>query len=151
MWAGWRLGDVPLRNEFGVTVLAVSRSGRSVFNPGPTFQLFPGDHLILTGEAEQLGSAVEYMARVDFPEEAEEEQDFLVEEVPLQSVAAWHGQTLAALDLRKQFDITVIAVRQGERLSASDPRRPLAADDHLVVAGRRRAIEALRSAAAAAT
>jgi Trk K+ transport system NAD-binding subunit len=49
--------------EFGVTVLAVSRAGRSFFNPGPTFQLFPGDRLILSGEPANLERAVEYLAR----------------------------------------------------------------------------------------
>jgi Trk K+ transport system NAD-binding subunit len=147
MWAGWKLGDVPLRNEFGVTILAVSRSGRNVFNPGPTFQLFPGDRLILTGDAEQLGAAVEYMARVDFPDESDEEQDFLVEDLPLAGVPHWHGTTLAKLDLRNQYGVNVIAVRRGDRLEAAAPHRPLASDDHLVVAGQRAAIDTLRRAA----
>jgi Kef-type K+ transport system membrane component KefB/Trk K+ transport system NAD-binding subunit len=150
MWAGRTLGDLPLRNEFGVTVLGISRSGRSAFNPAPGFQLFPGDRLILTGDAEQLSSAVEYMARVDFPDETEEERDFSVEELSLDRAVSWHGRTLADLDLRRQFGITVIAVRQGgERLTASQPNRPLLPADRLVVAGRRQAIAQVRAAATA--
>jgi Kef-type K+ transport system membrane component KefB/Trk K+ transport system NAD-binding subunit len=147
-WAGQTLGQVPLRDEFGVTVLAVSRSGRSFFNPGPELQLFPGDRLILTGEPDKLESAVEYLARVDFPHETEEERDFLVEEVSLTQAAGWHGQTIAGLGLRTRFGVNVIAVRQeGDRLSAPDPHRALTPEDCLVLAGSRAAIAQARGAA----
>jgi Kef-type K+ transport system membrane component KefB/Trk K+ transport system NAD-binding subunit len=147
MWAGWRLGEVPLRNEFRVTVLAVSRSGRSVFNPGPDFQLFPGDRLILTGEAADLEAAVEYMAQVDFSEDGDRDVDFSVDELPLEHADAWHGQTLADLDLRRQFGITVIAIRQGDSLAAADPKRPLTPADRLVIAGQEAALAEVRKAA----
>ena len=144
VWAGRRLREVPLRDEFNVTVLAVSRSGRSTFNPGPDVQLFPGDRLVLTGEPDDLARAVAYLQRVDFPHETTEEQAFVVEEVAVDDRPEWQSRSLADLDLRRRLDVTVIAVRAGDgTMSAPDPHEPLAAGQRLVVAGRPPALAAL--------
>jgi len=135
-WGGQRIADVPLREEFGATVLAVSRGGRSFFNPGPAFQLFPGDRLILSGEPDGLDRAIEYLARAETPAPPDREEDFAVEEVKVETVPGWTGQTLAALALPARYAVTVIAVATDrEQLSAPDPRRPLASHDRLVLAG----------------
>lgn len=146
VWAGRRLGEVPLRDEFGITVVSVSRSGRNIFNPGPDVQLFPGDRLILSGEPDKLALAVDYLTRVEFADDTE--TDFAVEELPLASAPHWQHRTLADLDLRKQFGVSVVAVRRrGDRMAAPHPREPLDADDRLVLAGRRQDLDRLRAAA----
>jgi Kef-type K+ transport system membrane component KefB/Trk K+ transport system NAD-binding subunit len=144
MWAGHRIADVPLRDEFGVTVLAVSRAGRSFFNPGPTFQLFPGDRVILSGEPAALQRAVDYLGQVDHPERPPEADAFAVEEVRVGDVAGWSGHSLADLALPSRFGITVLATRRDERLVAPDPRRTLRDDDQLVLTGTREALDRLR-------
>ncbi len=136
IWAGRRLEDVPLRDQFNVTVLAVARSGRNTFNPGPDFQLFPGDRLVLTGEPDALALAMAYLERVDFPDQTAEETDFVVEEFAVGERPDWPGRSIADLDLRRRFDVGVLAVlRPDGRVEAPDPRRPLAANDRLIVAG----------------
>jgi len=146
-WAGHRIADVPLREEFGATVLAVSRGGRSIFNPGPAFQLFPGDRLILSGEPAALGRAVEYLARVEVPGEGPAD-DFAIQEVPVKD-AGWAGRTLTDLELPGRYGVVALAVaRGGDRLSAPDPRRPLAEDDSLVLAGTPEGLERIRAATA---
>ena len=148
MWAGHRIADVPIRDEFGATVLAVSRGGRNFFNPGPTFQLFPGDHLILSGEPRELERATEYLARVDVPDQPQEREDFAVEEVQVDALPGWAGQSLADLGLRGRFGLTVLAIAHGgQRLEAPDPHRPLAGDDRLVLAGTHEGLARLRGAA----
>jgi Kef-type K+ transport system membrane component KefB/Trk K+ transport system NAD-binding subunit len=145
-WAGHRIEDVPLREEFGATVLAVSRGGRSVFNPGPAFQIFPGDRLILSGEPAGLERAIEYLARVDPVDEPDEQEDFVVEEVRVDAVEGWTGQTLAALSLPARFGVTVIAVAgDREELAAPDPHKPLRARNRLVLAGTRDSLARLRA------
>jgi len=146
-WAGRRLADVPLREEFGATVLAVSRGGRSVFNPGPTFQLFPGDRLILSGNPEVLERAVEYVTRTDYPSREEAAEDFSVLEVDVRSMSGWAGRTLAALQLPARFGVTVIGVATGDdRLVAPDPRRPLSDTDTLILGGTPENLQQARSA-----
>ena len=134
-WAGSRIHDLPLRNEFGTTVLAISRGGRSLFNPGPDVQLFPGDRLVLSGEPEGLDRAVAYLGRVEQATRATDD-DFAVEEIAVQTMSAWCDRTLADLALPGRYGVTVLAVsRDGGRLQAPDPRRPLHIDDRLVLAG----------------
>ena len=136
VWAGHLIADVPLREEFGVTVLAVSRGGRSTFNPGPAFQLFPGDRLILSGEPAALGHAAEYLSRVERPVD-DGEDDFAIEEVAVKAVG-WVGRTLTELELPNRYGVVALAIARGrDRLSAPEPRRPLAEDDRLVLAGTR--------------
>jgi Kef-type K+ transport system membrane component KefB/Trk K+ transport system NAD-binding subunit len=150
-WAGHRIADVPLREEFGATVLAVSRGGRSSFNPGPAFQLFPGDRLILSGEPAGLERAIEYLARVDPVAPDEQQEDFTVEDLRVSAVPGWAGQTLAALSLPARFGVTVIAIAgDHEELSAPDPHRPLSAKDRLVLAGTRESLRRLQTASAPA-
>jgi Kef-type K+ transport system membrane component KefB/Trk K+ transport system NAD-binding subunit len=135
-WAGQRIADVPIREEFGATVLAVSRSGRSFFNPGPTFQLFPGDRLVLSGEPGALERAIDYVTRLDQQGMQHDDEDFTVSEVEVASMPGWTGQTLAALGLPAKYSVTVLAVAGGSDAFASpDPHRPLAAHERLVVAG----------------
>ncbi|MBI4266560.1 MAG: cation:proton antiporter [Acidobacteria bacterium] len=147
-WAGHLIADVPLREEFGATVLAVSRGGRSFFNPGPAFQLFPGDRLILSGEPHALDRAIDYLTRIDPPSQEEAPEDFAVEEVRVSALAGWAGRTLAALQLPARFGVTVLAVATDhEQLSAPDPHRPLQEHDRLVLAGTPGNLQRVRDAA----
>ena len=148
-WAGHRIADVPLREEFGATVLAVSRGGRSFLSPGPDFQLFPGDRVILSGQPAALDNAVEYLARIDYPDQQEDHEDFSVAEVPVSSLPAWIGHTIAALDLRAQYGVTVLAVgKEHEGLDAPDPHRALSANDRVVLAGTRDGLQRLQAGGA---
>ena len=145
-WAGHRIADVPLREEFGATVLAVSRGGRSFLSPGPTFQLFPGDRVILSGEPSALDRAIEYLARVDYPDQHEDHEDFAVEDVQVGTLPGWIGQTLAALDLRARYGVTVLAVgKEHKGLDAPDPHRALSKHDRVVLAGTREGLERLKA------
>jgi Kef-type K+ transport system membrane component KefB/Trk K+ transport system NAD-binding subunit len=145
-WAGHRLADVPLRDEFGVTVLAVSRGGRNHFNPGPAFQLFPGDHLVLSGEPAALSRAIEYLSRVDERALDAEQQEFAVDELQVAAIPAWIGRTLETLALPRRFGVTVLAVsRDHERIVAPDPHRPLEGGDRLVLAGTPASLRQLRA------
>jgi Kef-type K+ transport system membrane component KefB/Trk K+ transport system NAD-binding subunit len=139
VWAGRRLGDVPLSTDYDVTVLAVSRSGRSTFNPGPDMQLFPGDRLVLSGDPDQIARAVDFLARVDFAED--EQTDVAVEELALSAAPGWVGRSIAELDLRHRFGVSVVAVGRGQKLAAPQLHTPLHRDDRIVVAGRREDIE----------
>jgi Kef-type K+ transport system membrane component KefB/Trk K+ transport system NAD-binding subunit len=145
LWAGHTIAQVRLRERFGASVLAVSRSGRSFLNPGPEFQVFPGDRLILSGEPEGLARAVEDLSGIEVPDHQDEEHDFHVIDLPLEAIESWHGQTLAQLELRNRFGVTVVSIRRpnGEVISPT-AQYMLRADDRLVVAGASRDLEHLR-------
>jgi K+/H+ antiporter YhaU regulatory subunit KhtT len=151
VWAGRTIGDLPLRGSLGVTVLAVSRSGRSVLNPGPDFQLFPGDRLILSGAPDALTRAGAELARRDPEAVADDADDFAVRELDLRPARAWHGRSLADLELRPRHGVTAIAVRdQGGAISTPTAHEALADDARLIVAGGVAELDRLEEALAAA-
>ncbi len=55
--AGKTIGQLGLRKNIGVTVLAIGRNGMLVPNPGPDTVLNPGDQTVLIGTIEQLRQA----------------------------------------------------------------------------------------------
>jgi Kef-type K+ transport system membrane component KefB/Trk K+ transport system NAD-binding subunit len=148
VWGGRRLADVPLSADYDVTVLAVSRSGRSTFNPGPDMQLFPGDRLVLSGDPDQIARAVDFMARVEFADD--EQTEVAVEEVALTSAPSWVGRSIAELDLRNRYGVSVVAAGHGTKLTAPQLRTPLGLEDRMVVAGRREDLARMRAEAAGA-
>ncbi|MDD1673725.1 MAG: potassium transporter TrkA [Methanomicrobiales archaeon] len=52
--AGKRIGDLQVRTRSGATVIAVSRKGKNVINPPPSFTFEEGDILVIIGESEHL-------------------------------------------------------------------------------------------------
>ncbi|MEM6337785.1 MAG: cation:proton antiporter, partial [Bacteroidota bacterium] len=57
--AGQTLADLQLRNEFGITVLAVRRGRRTIGSPAGDFLVEPNDRLVLLGSAENFAEAGE--------------------------------------------------------------------------------------------
>jgi K+/H+ antiporter YhaU regulatory subunit KhtT len=54
---GKTIGELKLRKVTGVTMMAVTRDGRTEINPGP--ETTAGDVLVLLGGAEQIDRAIE--------------------------------------------------------------------------------------------
>jgi TrkA domain protein len=52
--AGRCIGDLQIRTRTGATLIAVSREGKNVINPPPTFTFQEGDILVIIGESEHL-------------------------------------------------------------------------------------------------
>ena len=128
-------------------MLAVSRGGRSFLSPGPTFQLFPGDRVILSGQPSALDRAIEYLARVDYPDQQEDHEDFAVAEVQVGSLPGWTGRTIAALHLRAGYGDTWLAVAKNHQtIYPPDPHRTLSEHDRVVLAGTREGLERVQAA-----
>jgi CIC family chloride channel protein len=65
--------------------------------------------------------------------------------------AAWLGQTLRDLELRRRFEVSVLAVKRAHHLRATqnelpDPLRPLAPGDRLIIVGHTRDLDRLLEA-----
>lgn len=148
MWAGRRIADIPLRDEFGVTVLAVSRGGRSSFNPGPGFQLFPGDRVFLSGNPDAVSRAIAFLAQSDAQSPPADDEELEVVEVLVGRMPGWTGRRLVDLALPSGFGVTVLAaIRDDVRSGSPDPYRALESDDRLVLAGPRAAVARVRQEA----
>ncbi len=135
--AGLQLREIPLRAETGASVIAISRAGKVIFDPGPDFQLFPGDHLILMGCQDDLRQSREFLERRQF-EGQTELTEFVIHEIPLDEASSLVGRSLAEMGFRKRYGATVVGSERGEdEFVTPDPREPLRAGDRLFVAGPR--------------
>jgi trk system potassium uptake protein TrkA len=102
-----------------------------------------GAHEVVNPEqafGERYATRLMYATVLD---EIELGQDLVITE--LKPPPSFVGRALAALELPRRFGVTVIAVRHRDRETAEmpDPRRPLDAEDLLVVVARRGAVAAL--------
>lgn len=150
VWAGKSIGEIPLRQKTGVSVLAVSRAGRTTFDPDAAFVLYPGDRLVLLGDPEKLGPAASLLGRREFGTGGEPEA-FTIAKVEVPKNSRLHGKTLAELHFRRDFGLTVIGIERGKmKLRSLTAGTWVMEGDRLVVAGGQEAVEHLRSAIAEA-
>ncbi|MBM4289345.1 MAG: sodium:proton exchanger, partial [Deltaproteobacteria bacterium] len=95
LYAGRTIGEIPLRQETGVSIIAISRAGRTIFDPDPQMPLYPEDRLVLSGEPEQLIQAETFLALRDLEEDYAEEEQFGIAEIPLAADSPLIGRSLA--------------------------------------------------------
>jgi Kef-type K+ transport system membrane component KefB/Trk K+ transport system NAD-binding subunit len=145
--AGKRLRELTLRADTGASIVAVSRAGRSLFDPGADFQIFPGDRLVLVGDELALDKAREYALRplAAADNDSEEEAGFRMDCITVEEFPHWAGRTIAGLGLRKHYGLTVVSLKRGEEvLNAPGPELVLEPEDQLFAVGREGAVDALR-------
>ena len=142
IFAGKMLREVPLRQETGASVLAVSRAGRVHFNPPPDFRLFPGDRLAVLGDPASALRAVEYLDLRELGRPQEDDGAFAAAEITVSEASPCAGRTLAQLEFRSQHGLTVIGIRRGQtRLASPRADEVIAPLDHLIVVGSREAVD----------
>lgn len=133
---GQTLRNLPLRTEIGVSVLAVSRAGRVYYDPGPDFQIFPGDRVVLMGPEEALEDAELILNEPEPHVEEEFTNHFVLAEVRVGETSPLSGHTLAELHFRQKHGVTVVGVRRnGEDITTITPSQQIMANDCLIVVG----------------
>lgn len=145
--AGQRLRDIPLRSLTGVSVLAVSRAGHAYYEPSPDFRVYPGDRIVLMGPPGVLKQAESLINQMEAIESAGRLERFEIADVPLDTGSVWLGKTLAELEFRQRYGVTVVGIRRGdERLTSPGPNERLLDGDRLIVIGTADRIGPLRRA-----
>lgn len=150
VWAGKPLGEIPLRQETGVSVLAVSRAGSTTFDPPADFVLFPGDRLVLLGEAERLPEAMTFITQREFGSR-DAGSTFTIASVSVPETCGLSGKTLAELRFRQDFGVTIIGIERGERkIRTLTAETTIEDNDRLIVAGCQKAVDDMHAALIAA-
>lgn len=135
-YAGQSLRDIPLRSLTGVSVLAVSRAGHAHYEPVPDFRVYPGDRIILMGSPGVLKQAEGLINQMETVESVNRLERFEVTEIPLDGKTDWTGKTLAELQFRQRYGVTVVGIHRGdERLTSPGPNEQLRQQDRLIVIG----------------
>ncbi len=146
-FAGHPIRDIPLRQEAGVSIVAVNRAGQTILDPEPDFILYPADHLVLAGEAPNLATAAALLQQPDanlLSEAETTEEHFDLATVPVAADSPLVNQTLAQANFREHYHVTVMGIeRQDSRLLALTGQERLQAGDRLIVAGKAGAVQRL--------
>jgi Kef-type K+ transport system membrane component KefB/Trk K+ transport system NAD-binding subunit len=146
--AGRTVRDILPPASAGATILAVSRAGRVHYDPGADFQVFPGDRLVMVGSLEQLRNAEDHLRIPVESGELSGGERFVIAELDVLPGERVAGRSLADLDMRRLYSVSVIGIRRGEeRLMTPGPEEILRAGDRLVAIGSAAAVrEMCRSA-----
>lgn len=144
-FVGQTLRGLALRAATGVSILAVSRAGHVHYDPGPDFQLYPGDRVVLIGAAEDLRAAEEMLGRRQAPPGAPGPNGFEMAELAVGSGSPLAGRSLGDLEFRQRYSVTVVGIRRDrEQIVTPGPAVRLEPGDVLVVIGAAEAVSALR-------
>ncbi|GMV39472.1 MAG: hypothetical protein AMXMBFR64_11880 [Myxococcales bacterium] len=144
-FGGHTVREIPLRARTGTSILAVSRGGRVHYDPGPEFRIYPGDRLVLTGQSDELRRAESLLGETLQPPGGLTSDRFALAELHVGRDGGWAGQTLAALQLRQRYGVTVVGIRRGaEQISHPGPADEVREGDRLLVIGSGEAIAKLR-------
>jgi Kef-type K+ transport system membrane component KefB/Trk K+ transport system NAD-binding subunit len=147
-FAGQQVRDIPLRPMTGASILAVSRAGRVYYDPSPDFQIYPGDRLLVMGAAEELRHAEQMLNQFQNHHDVNDMDHFAIAEIQLKVDSQRLGQTLADLQFRQRYGVTVVGIQRGvDRMLTPGPTTNLVAGDRLIVIGNMAAVEKVKQAA----
>ncbi len=141
---GQTLSESGLRQKTHATLLGIGRNGYFSENIQPTSLFYPGDHLLLLGNEEQLNMAEKFAAitKTHTPiNEAELEFDQIIvtDQHPLLN------ETLESAEIRKRFNLNVIGIqRQGKQIDNLKAEDIIKAGDRLLIVGHRKNIQKLQ-------
>lgn len=137
---GRTLQEIPLRDRFACTVMAVERQGVNLSNPAPETMLFPNDTLLLVGRDEDLREAEQWLNTIENGKALQENESELgaLGLLPLSvpPVSKHAGRSLSELGLRTHWGIQVVGIqRDGETLVSPGRSETLQPGDQLLVLG----------------
>ncbi|GAB4543941.1 MAG: cation:proton antiporter [Phycisphaerales bacterium] len=145
-YAGKPIGSLDLRKRFRATILAIHRAGAVIFHPGPDERLTPGDRLVLLSPTEHAHDVVEQLRQRTPNAPVESMSAFSVIELEAGDLPGWRGRTLAEIDVRRVYGVTVVGIERGGRRSVSPPpTERLDEGDRLVLLGTPERIAALHA------
>lgn len=145
--AGQTIRELPL-STLGISILAVSRGGRTFYEPDPNFRIFPSDRLLLMGHPAGLKDAENMLNQLEAQGDAEGTDPFDIAEIKVSEDSDFSGKSLAELHFRQKFGATLAGIRRGQdQITTINPEERLQAGDCLIVIGRSSTIKELKNLA----
>ncbi|MDR3317304.1 MAG: cation:proton antiporter [Puniceicoccales bacterium] len=143
---GQKISGIKIREKTGTTIVAVSRSGYTCYSPSPDAILFPEDHLLLMGEAEQIETAVHFLSEeITDTVCLASRVEFAIDNYCITPASAFLGKTIAATEIRSRFGVNIAGIqRKGEKITSLHPSMVLEKEDILLLTGPKYAIEKLK-------
>lgn len=143
--AGQTIQEIPL-SALGVSILAVSRGGSITYEPKPDFRIFPSDRLLLMGHPDGLKEAENILNHIVMTDSEEDKERFELSEIRVSENSAVSGKTLAELQFRQNYGVTLVGIRRGqEQITTIHREERLLGNDCLIVIGKSKTIESLKT------
>jgi CPA2 family monovalent cation:H+ antiporter-2 len=144
-YVGKKISGLKIRENTGTTIAAVSRSGYTCYSPSPDAILFPDDHLLLMGEAEQIEAAIKLLSEEVTEAVRTSRMEFAIDNYCITPTGTFLGKTIAETGIRSRFGVNIAGIqRRGEKITIPNPSMILEKDDILILTGPRQAIEKLK-------
>lgn len=143
---GCALDASEIGRQYGLTITAVQHGKEIFIQPGETRTLAPGDHLWIIGREDKIMQLTEIGLGISAakPEGNLSKYGVHFAEAILSPRSGFQGLTLKQIDFRKQFNLSIVALKRGTRSYRTDVGDiPLVFGDMLLVAGQRSYIQAL--------
>ncbi len=145
--AGQTIQELPL-SAMGISILAVSRGGRTFYEPKPNFRIYPADRLLLMGHPAGLKDAENLLNQLEEQGDIEGKDPFEIAEIKVSEDSDFSGKSLAELQFRQKFEATLAGIRRGqEQITTINPKEPLQTGDCLLVIGKSSTIKELKNLA----
>jgi monovalent cation:H+ antiporter-2, CPA2 family len=135
-YAGHTLAQLSIPSRFGCAILELERNGIVITGIRPDLRLYPGDKLLLLGQADQINTACAFLTR-EKParDQAEEFRGSVLETFRIPD-GPWNGRALAELKLAQVTGVRVVGIQRGEqRVIAPSGEERLNVGDNVLVAG----------------
>jgi di/tricarboxylate transporter len=135
------LSDSHLREDFGVSVVAIERKNKKLFALSPDTEIKRGDTLVLEGDEEDFRRRdvqpyMEFLPASDWSESDLESRAVEVVEAMLTPRSRLIGETLRSAHFREKYGMSVLAIWRGDNEIVADlADLPLAFGDALLLQG----------------
>ena len=148
--AGKTLAQSRLGRALGLTVLGLQRDGRKQVSILPDTVLQGGDHLLALGRIERLEALGRRPFLLPVTNNGSSTQKIIsatvgLAELSIRADSVFIGQTLAQIDMRRQFGLHILAIRRQARLYRTNLQGiGLLAGDVLLLQGERERLTAVQ-------
>jgi len=136
--AGQSLQQSRIGELLGIVVVAIWRKRQAIFNPSAAEVIQPGDMLLLVGNEQRVQRLSQWGIEIGREKENVSLSRFNVSlvEVVLAPHSSYEGKTLKALNFRRAYGFTAIALmRRGRSYRTDVGTLPLEAGDSLLMIG----------------
>lgn len=136
-WGGQKLANLQMRNRFGVHLSSILRGAQRINIPNGETILFPGDHLQVIGNDDQLKRFGDSVKMELIPADTEiEKREMKLWQMIITSKSGFVGKTLEESGIRDVYDCMVVGVEERqENLTMIDPMRRFEKGDIIWVVG----------------
>jgi len=139
-YAGMRLGDIPIRKEYGVNIVKIVRGHREIPIPSADEYIYPMDKVLLLGNEAQLKRFIAALAELEARTPVET-TPISIDPYTLDEESMLTGKALHDTDLRSAGCMVIGIERGGESFMNPSPDFVFAAGDIVWMVGAKDACE----------